>query len=114
MDALRLTARNFFYLLMAIFKPLYNNYRDDHVVLRHLTRALGFIQETPTLITVYLMPAMRFSAPTRRCILVFLDRITALINTASGAPAKRLKITLLSHPHPWLTKPPTSAPPNDA
>ena len=114
MDALRLTARNFFYLLMATFKPLYDNYRDDHVVLRHLTRALGFIQETPSLITIQLMPAMRFSLADRRCLGTFLDRMTTLINTAPGDPAKRLKITLLSHHHPWLTKPPSTTPPNDA
>lgn len=45
MDAIRLSSRNIFYCLMEIFRPMYNNYRDDHVILRELTRSMGIIQK---------------------------------------------------------------------
>ena len=41
MDAIRLSCRNIFFCLLDIFRPMDNNYRDDHVVLRELTRSMG-------------------------------------------------------------------------
>lgn len=43
MDALRITARNIFYSAMELFRPIYNNYRDDHVILRLITQSPGLI-----------------------------------------------------------------------
>lgn len=34
LDAAKITARNVFYLLSRIFRPTYNNYRNDHQILR--------------------------------------------------------------------------------
>ena len=60
MDAIRLSSRNIFYCLMDIFRPLYNNYRDDHVILRELTRSLGIIEKREVVINIQLLPAMEF------------------------------------------------------
>lgn len=45
MDAVKITARNIFYLRFQPFKEAYDNFRDDHVLFRHLTRAHGLIQQ---------------------------------------------------------------------
>ncbi len=60
MDAIRLSSRNIFYCLMGIFRPLYNNYRDDHVILRELTQAMGIIEKRDGVINIQLLPAMEF------------------------------------------------------
>ena len=38
MDGAKITARNLFYLLLQSFKEAYDNYRDDHMLFRHLSR----------------------------------------------------------------------------
>ncbi len=43
LDALRIVAANLFACLAEEFRPLYGNYRNDHVMLRQLTRAGGFL-----------------------------------------------------------------------
>ncbi|MBA7698563.1 hypothetical protein ES703_107241 [subsurface metagenome] len=45
---------------MDIFRPLYNNYRDDHVILRALTRSLGIIEKRDGVVNIQLLPAMEF------------------------------------------------------
>ena len=44
MDVIKITARNLFYELLAPFKAAYDNFRDDHVWFRHLTRRAGLIE----------------------------------------------------------------------
>lgn len=44
MDVIKITARNLFYELLSPFKEAYNNYRDDHVWFRQLTRSTGLIE----------------------------------------------------------------------
>jgi hypothetical protein len=44
MDVIKITARNLFYELLAPFKAAYDNFRDDHVWFRHLTRSAGLIE----------------------------------------------------------------------
>lgn len=43
LDALRIVAANLFACCVEQFRPLYGNYRNDHVMLRQLTRSGGFI-----------------------------------------------------------------------
>ena len=62
MDAIKIMARNIFYLTFEPFKREYDNYRDDHVIFRHLTRSGGFIERTcDNNINVKLMPEMEYS-----------------------------------------------------
>ena len=60
MDGIKITARNMFYLLFQPFKAAYNNYRDDHVLFRHLTRSAGLIQESDDSVEVLLLPEANF------------------------------------------------------
>ena len=43
MDVIKITSRNLFYQALEPFKKLYDNFRDDHVWYRHLTKTPGFI-----------------------------------------------------------------------
>lgn len=58
MDAIKLLARNIFYLSFRPFKEKYNNYRDDHVLFRHLSRSDGMITADQKRFEVELMPKM--------------------------------------------------------
>lgn len=44
MDAIKLLDRNKFYLSFQLFKQKYDNYRDDHLIFRHLTKSAGIIE----------------------------------------------------------------------
>ena len=57
-DAVRITARNVFCRALKEFRPYYDNYRDDHVVLRALTHAVGIVVPHPSRIDVYLLPRL--------------------------------------------------------
>jgi len=45
LDAVKIIARNIFYKLVEIFRPIYDNYRDDHKLIRELTQASGIIKK---------------------------------------------------------------------
>lgn len=58
LDAIRIVCRNIFRAALDIFRPLYNNYRDDHAVLRQLSRSSGVIIRYPERIDLFLTPAL--------------------------------------------------------
>lgn len=59
-DAIKILARNMFYLELQPFKEKYNNYRDDHTLFRNFTRAAGKIHMGKEKIVVSLMPTMEY------------------------------------------------------
>ena len=79
MDAIKITARNIIYQLLQIFRPIWNNRRNDHVILRELISSVGHIQETDKTIIVYLTPARQFSKKQNIKILAFLCKISQVI-----------------------------------
>ena len=79
-DAIRLSSRNIFYSLLNVFRPMYNNYRDDHVVLRELTRSMGIVEKRDGLVSVQLIPAMEFPPKLRRIVKEFLKVMSERIN----------------------------------
>jgi len=56
MDGLKILARNMFYQLLQPFKEGYDNYRDDHMLFRHLTRSPGLVRDTGDGVEVLLIP----------------------------------------------------------
>jgi len=60
MDSIKVWARNLFYACLTPFKKAYDNYRDDHVLFRHLTRSSGLIRDTGECIEVILTPQACF------------------------------------------------------
>jgi len=81
MDAIRLSSRNIFYYLMDVFRPLYNNYRDDYVILHELTRLLGIIEKRDGVVNIQLMPAMEFQPKVEQIVSNFLEQMSYRINT---------------------------------
>jgi len=80
MDAIRITARNIFGVLHSQFRPVYNNYRNDHRILRELIRAPGVIRRTETEIIVTLIPSRQYSKKTKNAVEQFLQNNIAKID----------------------------------
>ena len=103
----RITARNIFCLLADKFRPLYNNYRNDHRILRKLLQANGFIKYQNGSLVIELLTARNYQPAQRKIIDVFLQTISSEINqnqkekfpvlirlskhTKNGYPNKKIK-----------------------
>lgn len=75
MDAIKMLARNIFYITFQSFKEKYNNYRDDHVLFRHLTRSAGEIQPDGEGFKIWLKPQMEYQPKIQKIIKEVLDGI---------------------------------------
>ena len=80
MDTIKITARNIFCSLIAKFRPHLDNYRDDHQLLRELTRAPGYIEYSDTALSIQLHPDRNYQPRQRTAILCFLTMISEEIN----------------------------------
>jgi hypothetical protein len=74
MDIVKSTARNIFFRQFKSFRPLYGNFRNDHVMLRELTRASGFVLADEKKMTVFLCPTITVQPKFRENIQLFLDQ----------------------------------------
>ena len=74
-DALKLIARNAFYIELAPFKKSYDNYRDDHVIFRNLTHAPGLLTQTGTELKATLHPTAPHPPARRKLIEELFERI---------------------------------------
>ena len=95
MDAIRLSCRNIFYCLMEIFRPLYENYRDDHVVLRELTQSIGIIEKRGGMISIQLLPAIEFQPKVRQLVSRFFEIMSIVINRHFSGRCLPIQIRLL-------------------
>ncbi len=95
MDAVRISSRNIFCKLARQFRPLYNNYRDDHFIVRELTRATGIIHKRNGMAHLLLMPTMQFQPATREIIQSFLAQMSQQINDHFKDRAMPIHIQLL-------------------
>ncbi len=77
MDSIKILARNLFYVMLAPFKKLYNNYRDDHVVFRNLTRSHGCIRLGKDFVDVILFPTAHYQPKLRETVKEVLEQINA-------------------------------------
>jgi len=73
-DALKLIARNAFYKALAPFKAAYDNYRDDHVLFRNLTRSPGLLTFNGTERKATLYPTAPHPPARRKLIEELLDQ----------------------------------------
>jgi hypothetical protein len=116
MDAIRLSCRNIFCKLAMEFRPLYNNYRDDHVIVRELTRSAGIIQQREGIVHILLIPTMEFQPATRSIVQNFLAVISQQINQHFASRHTPIQIQLLNeesndltidqHGLRWVSSPP--------
>jgi len=75
MDGIKILTRNLFYIQFQPFKEAYNNYRDDHVLFRHLTQAHGFLRNQGNYVEVVLFPAACFQPKVIGIINDMLDKL---------------------------------------
>jgi len=101
-DAIRISCRNIFFTLLGDFRPRYNNYRDDHVLLRELTRSPGVLVKRKTTIEIYLKPAMHYQPKTKKVVKEFLQKITDDINQHFGRRYYKIRIQLLENQAHWF------------
>jgi len=116
MDAIRISSRNIFCKLAMEFRPLYNNYRDDHFIVRELTRSSGIIHKRDGMAYLLLMPTMQFQPATREIVQTFLARISQKINDHFEGRSMPVHIQLLDensndldidqHGLNWVSAPP--------
>jgi len=88
-DALKLIARNAFYKALAPFKEAYDNYRDDHVIFRNLTRAPGLLTQTGSEQKAILHPTAPHPPARRKLIEELLDQLNQIgltLPDGSGHP----------------------------
>ena len=116
MDAIRISCRNIFCKLAMEFRPRYNNYRDDHFIVRELTRSSGIIERRDGMAKIHLLPTMQFPPDTRKIVQEFLAHISHQINDHFADRSMRIHIQLLNEesndlhidPHGlrWVSSPP--------
>lgn len=80
MDAIKIISRNIIYELLNLFRPIWNNYRNDHVILKELLSCVGFINETEKKIYIKLNPTREFPNTEKQKILLFLFEVSTLVN----------------------------------
>lgn len=97
-DAIRITCSNMFAVLAARFRPLYNNYRDDHCWLRMLTRSDGFVQCIDGVLQVELWLKGRYQKKQWNTFTRFLAEISETINNHYAGHAAPVRITLCTRP----------------
>jgi hypothetical protein len=93
MDAIKITARNLFFHLHQDFRPRYDNYRQDHVILRELTRSVGSLRESAQEIAVILKPARQYAPAEVKIIADFLKEVSDRVNREYQLP-KPIRISL--------------------
>jgi len=101
LDALRIVAANMFASLVEVFRPIYGNYRNDHAMLRNLTRADGFVHAVDGVLHVRLWIKGRFQPWQDKAFRTFLAQMSELISTARTARQPQVRVTLLDAPPTW-------------
>jgi hypothetical protein len=96
MDAIKMLARNIFYLTFLPFKEKYNNYRDDHVLFRHLTRSGGQIQIIDEGFKIQLRPQMEYQPKIQKIINEVLDEINQKQPKMPDGSGRKIQISLKS------------------
>ena len=95
MDMLKISARNIFYKLLEVFRPLYDNYRDDCALLREITRLSGIVVREGGMITVKLWAQADYQPRQLSVITTFLRMMTEFINANFKDKFAPIKIEIL-------------------
>ena len=98
MDALRITASNIFRNVQEQFRAICDNFRDDHVLVRMLSRCSGTISRTPETVTVTLWLPGQLQPHRIRAFEILLGRIEDQINARTGPSHKPIRLLLTTGP----------------
>jgi hypothetical protein len=94
MDALRISAANMFRNVQEQFRAIYNNFRDDHVLVRMLSQCGGRIGATEDTVEIMLWLPGTLPPHRLRAFQQLLDDIQQQANNRVPPPYKRLHLTL--------------------
>lgn len=72
MDCVKIVARNIIYNRLNAFRPIYDNRRNDHIILRELIESTGHIHEDAATVAVSLYPSRHYPREVRGKIMDFL------------------------------------------
>jgi hypothetical protein len=97
MDALRIFARNTFYILFRPFREKYDNFRDDHEYFRNLTHADGICKESDDAIEIMLYPSAHLEPKMRKIIQDILHDLTLQIPMTIDISGKKLILSLFEN-----------------
>ena len=75
MDAVRILAYTIFRKLHEEFRPIYNNYRNDHRILRELIRSPVVVSCQSDRINVQIIPTRRYEKKQRQRVDCFLGKL---------------------------------------
>lgn len=93
MDCVKIVARNIIYNRLMAFRPIYDNRRNDHVLLRELIEATGHIHENGTSVVVSLYPSRHYPKDVKGKIMDFLLAVSCEANRFYR-PGKAIIFTL--------------------
>lgn len=95
LDILRIQARNAFYeILETDFRPLYDNLRDDHVILRTLIKAPGRIRTLNGVLMIELFPEADFQEKAINAVKTFIALRESKINKFFQGKAMPISLTV--------------------
>ncbi len=92
--ALKVGVTAIFYKLAREFRAQYNNPRDDHVILRHLTHSVGFISKIENKIEIDLIPSMDILPKSKKIVDEYLRTVNREIREARPFAAHEIEIKL--------------------
>jgi len=97
MDALRVTASNIFRDVQERFLPIYDNFRDDHMLVRMLSRCSGTMDRTDQAVTFTLWLPGTLQPHRIRAIETLLEQIQEYTNLAMPK-ARPIRLRLAEGP----------------
>jgi hypothetical protein len=99
LDALRVTAANTFRNVQERYRAICDNFRDDHDLVRLLSRCSGIVEQTDRDVTITLWLPGTLQAHRLHDMTTLLDQLQEQINAAVPAP-RDLHLRLASGPQP--------------
>jgi hypothetical protein len=104
-DAVRITCCNIFLAAVDVLRGFYDNRRDDHVLLRALSRAPGFLTYRGGTLHIRLMPELNVPPKTLTALNAFCQEATILVNRTWAGRASPVHITVTQTPPHHLPGP---------
>jgi hypothetical protein len=93
-DAIRITCCNIHLAAMDLYRRHYDNRRDDHLLLRMLTQAPGFLSVRDGVIHITLVPTLNVQPKARAALRAFIAELTPIINRTYDGRASPVVITM--------------------
>ena len=87
-----------FRLLLGAFRPIYGNHRNDHVLLRQLTHADGFLVNRDGVIRIGLWMRGTYQPWQLRALRSFLNQTARAINAQFSGRRAPVQLLLVSGP----------------